>query len=89
MENASDLPPGRPSVITRVLGVDNGWLRVGQARRARVTEQAGGPLRFCVWVGVPGGFAGMNRWRAKLLSKQTLVPCVAGILFILYTQKIN
>lgn len=62
---------------------------VGGDDSRSTAEQAGGPLRFCVWVGVPGGFAGMNRWRAKLLSKQTLVPCVAGILFILYTQKIN
>lgn len=30
-----DLPPGRPSFITRVLGVDSCWFRVGQARRAR------------------------------------------------------
>ena len=36
----SGLPPGRPSVITRVLGVDNGWLRVGQARRARSRQIA-------------------------------------------------
>ncbi|PTV93254.1 putative transposase, partial [Rhodobacter aestuarii] len=32
---SNDLPPGRPSVITRVLGVDSGLFRVGQARRAR------------------------------------------------------
>ena len=39
----SDLPPGRPSGITRVLGVDNGWLRVGQARRARSPQIAQAP----------------------------------------------
>lgn len=31
----ADLPPIRPSFITRVLGVDIGLYRVGQARRAR------------------------------------------------------
>ena len=43
-----DLPPGRPSVITRVLGVDSGRFGVGQARRARSPQiaQALGP-RFC------------------------------------------
>jgi hypothetical protein len=31
----ADLPPGRPSVITRVLGFDSRRFRVWQARRAR------------------------------------------------------
>ena len=35
-----DLPPGRPSFITRVLGVDIGWFRVWQARRARSPQIA-------------------------------------------------
>jgi hypothetical protein len=36
----ADLPPGRPSVITRVLGFDTGRFRVGQARRARSPQIA-------------------------------------------------
>lgn len=42
-----DLPPGRPSFITRVLGVDSGRFRVGQARRARspgLAQAPGAPL---------------------------------------------
>jgi hypothetical protein len=35
-----DLPPGRPSFITRVLGVDSCRFRVGQARRARSPQIA-------------------------------------------------
>ena len=38
-----DLPPGRPSFITRVLGVDSGRFRVGQARRARSPQVAQAP----------------------------------------------
>lgn len=38
--SGGDLPPGRPSVITRVLGVDSGRFRVGQARRARSPQIA-------------------------------------------------
>ena len=37
---SDDLPPGRPSFITRVLGVDIGWFRVWQARRARSPQIA-------------------------------------------------
>ncbi|CAN1577856.1 hypothetical protein MCELHM10_04207 [Paracoccaceae bacterium] len=42
----SDLPPGRPSFITRVLGFDSGRFRVWQARRARCHQvaQASGAL---------------------------------------------
>ena len=43
-----DLPPGRPSFITRVLGVDSGGFRVWQARRARcrpVARASGALLR--------------------------------------------
>jgi len=40
---AIDLPPGRPSFITRVLGVDSGRFRVGQARRARRPQIAQAP----------------------------------------------
>ena len=43
-----DLPPGRPLFITRVLGVDCGRFRVGQARRARshpVAQAPGALLR--------------------------------------------
>lgn len=39
----TDLPPGRPSFITRVLGVDSGRFRVGQARRARSPQIAQAP----------------------------------------------
>jgi nucleoside-diphosphate-sugar epimerase len=35
-----DLPPGRPSLITRVRGVDSGRFRVGQALRARSHQVA-------------------------------------------------
>jgi len=46
-----DLPPGRPSFITRVLGVDSRRFRLGQARRARSPQiaQALGALQraFC------------------------------------------
>ena len=35
-----DLPPGRPSFITRVLGVDNCCFGLGQARRARSPQLA-------------------------------------------------
>ncbi|ETD86563.1 transposase IS5 [Rhodobacter capsulatus B6] len=38
-----DLPPGRPSFITRVLWVDSGRFRVGQARRARSPQIAQAP----------------------------------------------
>ena len=38
-----DLPPGRPSFITRVLGFDSRWFRVGQARRARCPQIARAP----------------------------------------------
>ena len=38
-----DLPPSRPSFITRVLGVDSGRFRVGQARRARRPQIAQAP----------------------------------------------
>ena len=39
----ADLPPGRPSFITRVFGVDSGRFRVGQARRAGSHEVAQAP----------------------------------------------
>ena len=41
-----DLPPGRPSFITRVLGFDSGRFQVWQARRARCPQvaQASGAL---------------------------------------------
>ena len=39
----TDLPPGRPSFITRVLGVDSGRFRVGQARLARNNQVAQAP----------------------------------------------
>ena len=46
-----DLPPGRPSFITRVLGVDSCHFGLGQARRARSPQiaQALGALQrvFC------------------------------------------
>ena len=46
-----DLPPGRPSFITRVLGVDSCRFGLGQARRARSPQvaQALGALQrvFC------------------------------------------
>jgi preprotein translocase subunit SecG len=38
-----DLPPGHPSFITRVLGVDSGRLRLGQAGRARSHQVAQSP----------------------------------------------
>src|SRR5690606_37368985 len=38
-----DLPPVRPSFITRVLGVDSGRFRVGQERRARSPQIAQAP----------------------------------------------
>ena len=38
-----DLPPGRPSFITRVLGFDSGRFRVWQARRARCHQVAQAP----------------------------------------------
>lgn len=41
--NGADLPPGRPSFMTRVLGVDSGRLGVGQARRARSPQIAQAP----------------------------------------------
>ncbi len=41
--NPFDLPPGRPSFITRVLGVDSRRFRVGQARRARSPQIAQAP----------------------------------------------
>ncbi|CAN1532047.1 hypothetical protein MCELHM10_01430 [Paracoccaceae bacterium] len=46
IRNGSDLPPGRPSFITRVLGFDSGRFRVWQARRARCHQvaQASGAL---------------------------------------------
>jgi hypothetical protein len=42
----ADLPPGRPSVITRVLGFDSRRFPVWQARQARCHQiaQALGPL---------------------------------------------
>lgn len=40
---ASDLPPGGPSFITRVLGVDSGRRRFGQGRRARSLQIARAP----------------------------------------------
>ena len=43
IEGLGDLPPGRPSFITRVLGVDSGRFRVGQARRARRPQIAQAP----------------------------------------------
>src|SRR6056297_1900343 len=36
----ADLPPGRPSFITRVLGVDSCRLGLGQARLARSPQRA-------------------------------------------------
>ena len=39
-DGLGDLPPGRPSFITRVLGVDRRRLRVGQARGARSPQIA-------------------------------------------------
>ncbi len=39
----ADLPPGRPSFITRVLGVDSGRFRVGQARWVRRLQSAQAP----------------------------------------------
>lgn len=39
-DRGRDLPPGRPSFITRVLAVDSGRFRVGQARRARCHQIA-------------------------------------------------
>ena len=38
-----DLPPGRPSFITRVLGVDSGRFRLWQARRGRSPQIAQAP----------------------------------------------
>jgi len=38
-----DLPPGRPSFITRVLGFDSGRFRGWQARRARSRQIAQAP----------------------------------------------
>lgn len=45
-EHGGDLPPGRPSFITRVLWFDSCRFRVGQARRARSPQiaQASGAL---------------------------------------------
>ncbi len=42
-ETQADLPPGRPSFIMRVLGVDNRRFGVGQARRARSPQVAQAP----------------------------------------------
>ena len=42
-DDPGDLPPGRPSFIARVLGVDIGRFRVGQARRARTPQFAQAP----------------------------------------------
>jgi hypothetical protein len=39
----NDLPPGRPSLITRAFGLDSGRLQVGQARRARSPQIAQAP----------------------------------------------
>ncbi len=41
--DVGDLPPGRPSFITRVLGFDSGRFRVWQARRARCHQIAQAP----------------------------------------------
>ena len=48
-----DLPPGRPSFITRVLGVDSGRFRVGQARRARSPQIAQAPGALLLAFGCP------------------------------------
>ena len=50
---AADLPPGRPSFITRVLGVDSGRFRVGQARRARSPQIAQAPGALLLAFGCP------------------------------------
>ena len=48
-----DLPPGHPSFITRVLGVDSGRFRVGQARRARSHQVAQAPDVLLLAFGCP------------------------------------
>lgn len=48
-----DLPPGRLSFITRVLGVDSGRFRVGQARRARSPQIAQAPGALLLAFGCP------------------------------------
>jgi hypothetical protein len=50
-----DLPPGRPSVITRVLGFDSRRFRVWQARRSRCHQIAQAPgalllVSCCRWM---------------------------------------
>ena len=42
-DKSFDLPPGRPSFITRVLGFDSCRFRLGQARRARSPQIAQAP----------------------------------------------
>jgi len=42
-DRAGDLPPGRPSFITRVLGFDRRQFQVWQARRARCPQIAQAP----------------------------------------------
>ena len=48
-----DLPPGRPSFITRVLGVDSGRFRMWQARRARSSQIAQAPGALLLAFGCP------------------------------------
>ena len=53
--NKLDLPPGRPSFITRVLGVDSVRFGVWQARRARshqVAQAPGALLPGACWRGM-------------------------------------